>query len=484
MVYLVGAGAGNAGLMTLAGLDRIKSADVIIFDNLINLSLLNYAPDDCELVYAGKISGNHHLAQEATNALMVKYAREGKTVVRLKGGDPTVFGRGGEEARYLRENGVPFELTAGVSSCFAAAEYAGIPVTRRNAASSFHVITGHEKNEHIDYSVLAKEEGTLVFLMGLKNLPQITRKLLQNGKNPQTPAAVVSNGTLKNQRCVTGTLSDIAEKAAGLPFPAVIIVGDVVGEKVEWFSPAGRLCGIKIVSTATRAVSADFKAEIEKYGGELTEVSLIKITPVNYENFKKINLPDFTHIVFTSANGVNIFFDYLRRSKTDIRVLSNAKFAVIGARTARALSERGFYADLIPDKYDSESLSELLKTNIAPSGNVLLARAETAAERIPKTLRENGIPYTELALYRAETNYRKAEAARLAVRDADYVILSSGSAAKAFVELAGADTGARLVSIGARTTEIAEKRGLKIYKTAKNADAKSVISGILEDAAR
>ncbi len=481
MVYLVGAGAGNAGLITLAGLDRIKSADVIIFDNLINLSLLNYAPDDCELVYAGKASGNHHLAQEETNALMVKYAREGKTVVRLKGGDPTVFGRGGEEAQYLRENGVPFELTAGVSSCFAAAEYAGIPVTHRNAASSFHVITGHEKNEHIDYAVLAKEEGTLVFLMGLKNLSEIAQKLIKNGKNPKTPAAVISNGTLKTQQCVTGTLLDIAQKAEGLPFPAVIIVGDVIDKRVEWFSPEGKLSKIKIVSTATKSVSADFKAETEKHGGELTEVSLIKITPINYDKFKKINLSDFTHIVFTSANGVDIFFDYLRRSKTDLRSLSNAKFAVIGERTARALSERGFYADLMPGKYDSESLCALLKTNLIPSGNVLLARAETASESIPRTLCENGIPYTELTLYRAETNYQKAEAARLAVKDADYVILSSGSAAKAFFELVGADTRARLVSIGEHTTEAAQKCGLKIYKTAQNADAKSVIQSILED---
>lgn len=481
MVYLVGAGSGSAGLITLAGLDKIKSADVIIFDNLINLSLLNYASDDCELIYAGKSSGNHHLAQEETNALMVKYAREGKTVVRLKGGDPMVFGRGGEEAQYLRENDLPFELIAGVSSCFAAAEYAGIPVTHRNAASSFHVITGHEKNEHIDYAVLAKEEGTLVFLMGLKNLPEIVQKLIKNGKNPKTPAAIISNGTLKTQQCVTGILSDIAKKAEGLPFPAVIIVGDVTDKRVEWFLPEGKLSGIKIVSTATRVVSADFKAEAEKHGGELTEVSLIKITPINYDKFRKINLADFSHIVFTSANGVKIFFDYLRQAKIDLRSVLKAKFAVIGERTARALSEYGIYADLMPGKYDSESLAALLKIKLTPFDNVLLARAETASKSIPDTLRKSGIPYTELALYRAETNYRKAEAIRLAVKDADYVIVSSPSAARAFFELAAADTQARLISIGEHTTEAAEKCGLRIYKTAQNADAKSVINSILED---
>lgn len=481
MVYLVGAGAGNAELITLKGIECIKTADVIIFDNLINISLLNLANDDCRLIYAGKVSGNHHLAQEETNALLVKYAREGKTVVRLKGGDPTVFGRGGEEAQYLCSNGIPFELVPGVSSCYSAAEYAGISVTHRGAASSFHVITGHEKNEHIDYAALAGEEGTLIFMMGLKNLPKIAEKLIKNGKNPHSPAAAVSNGTLQNQQCVTGTLGDIAQKAASLPFPAVIIVGDVITKRCEWFTNESRLKNVKIVSTATKAVSADLAKEAKKRGGCVTEISLIKTAPINFDKFKNTRLSDFTHIVFSSVNGVDIFFSYLCRLKTDIRALSGIKIAAVGEKTAAALTKRGIYADFIPEKHSGESLALLLEGNLKPGDNVLLLRAQAASEAIPEMLRRNEISFTDLPIYKTETNFEKSEAAALAVKDADYVIFSSGSAAKAFLELIGKSENIKFISIGQQTTKAAEELGFKIYKTAAEPTAKSVIECIEED---
>lgn len=482
MVYLVGAGAGDAGLITVKGLNCIKAADVIIFDNLINLSLLNNADDDCLLIYAGKVSGDHHLAQEETNALMVKHAREGRTVVRLKGGDPTVFGRGGEEAQYLFQNNIPFEIVSGVSSCYSAAAYAGIPVTHRNAASSFHVITGHEhKNEHIDYSLLAKEEGTLVFMMGLKNLPKITEKLISNGKNPDTPAAVVSQGTLKSQQCVIGTLNNICEKAVNLPFPAVIIVGDVINERREWFNAGGKLRDTKIFSTSTKAVSADLRREVERHGGELTKVSLIKTVPVNLDKLKSIVLSDFTHIIFSSVNGVDIFLRHLWDTKTDIRTLSGIKFAAVGKKTADALSQIGIYADFVPKKHDSKSLSALLESNLKSSDSALLLRAYTASDTIVQMLEKNSIKYLDLPIYRTETNYSKAEAALIAANNADYVIFSSGSAARAFLEIIGDTKTAKFISIGSQTTKAAEKLGFKIHKTAKNADAKSIINCILED---
>lgn len=486
MVYLVGAGPGDKGLITEKGLECIKKAEVIIFDHLVNASLLNEAPADCRLIYAGKISGNHHLVQEETNALLVKYAMEGKNVVRLKGGDPFVFGRGGEEAQILRENGIPFEIVPGVSSCYSAAAYAGIPVTHRNRASSFHVITGHEKKERIDYNVLAREEGTLVFMMGLKALPKICGKLIACGKDPETPAAVISNGTLQSQKYAVGTLKTISSLAEELQMPAVIIIGDVINEKTEWFTAGKAFGNIKIISTAARVISERLRDEIEKYGGELTEISLIKTLPINFESFKKLDLSGYSHIVFSSVNGVDIFFKYLGEAKTDIRSLYNIKFAVIGKGTAERLEEHGIYADFIPDKFDSASLAGLLEGELNRNDKVLLLRAETASEIIPEMLDRNGIAYTNLPIYRTETNHAKSEALKLYAKDADYIIFSSGSAARAFAEIIGnaklSDfSDIKFISIGNQTTKAAEDIGLKIYRTAENADAKSIIRCISED---
>lgn len=482
MVYLVGAGPGDRGLITVKGLDCIKKAEVIIFDHLVNASLLNNAPASCRLIYAGKVSGNHHLVQEETNSLLVKYALEGKNVVRLKGGDPFVFGRGGEEAQALRGKGIPFEIVPGVSSCYSAAAYAGIPVTHRNAASSFHIITGHEKKERINYDVLAQEEGTLVFMMGLKALPKICEKLIAGGKNPETPAAVISEGTLQSQKCVIGTLKSISELAKDMPMPAVIVVGEVVKEQTEWFDTGKRLSNTKIISTATKTVSKSIRNEAEKYGGEVTEISLIETVPINFDGFKELDLSDYSHIVFSSANGVDIFFKYLGDTKTDIRSLYNLKFAVVGKKTEERLMEHGIYADFVPDKYDSIALAGLLEKKLDKGSNVLLLRAETASEVIPAMLDKKGVSYTDLPIYKTETNCEKSEVLELYAKDADYIIFSSGSAAKAFNEIIGdTEVGAKFISIGSQTTKAAEKLGLKIYKTAENADAASIVKCILED---
>jgi uroporphyrinogen III methyltransferase/synthase len=483
MVYLVGAGPGDKDLITLKGVECIKNAEVIIFDHLVNPTLLNDAPTNCRLIYVGKISGNHHLAQEETNSLLVKYGLEGKNVVRLKGGDPFVFGRGGEEAQVLAENGISFEIVPGVSSCYSAAAYAGIPVTHRNSASSFHVITGYEKNEKIDYNILAREEGTLVFMMGLKSLPRICEKLMNGGKNPQTPAAVISNGTLQSQRCFIGTLDTITEIAKDAPMPAVVIVGDVINEKTEWFSVEKNLRDTKIISTATKAVSKNIREEIEKYGGELIEMSLIKTVPINFDCFKKLDLSSYSHIVFSSVGGVEIFFEYLRDTKTDVRSLHKIKFAAVGKKTADYLSERGIYTDYVPEKYNSNSLSSLLENNLNKTDKVLLLRADKASQVIPEMLDRNGVEYTDLPIYRTEANYEKAEALELYAKDADYIIFSSGSAANAFKKIIG-DTKincSKFISIGEQTTKSAEKVGIEIYKTAETADAEGIVKCILDD---
>lgn len=479
MVYLAGAGAGDKSLITVKGLECIKKADVIIFDRLISLSLLNDAPADCRLIYAGKEAGNHHLKQEETNALIVKYAREGKTVVRLKGGDPTVFGRGGEEAQYLAERGIRFELVPGVSSCYSAAEYAGIPVTHRNCASSFHVITGHEISDRVDYSHLAKIEGTLVFMMGLHSLSDISKKLIENGRDKDTPAAVISNGSRPYQKCVTGTLFDISEKAKGLLSPAVTIIGEVVNEREEWFKTDGELNGVRVFSTALKGFSDNLRAELEKRGGEMIELSLIKTTAINFEKFKKTDLSEFTHIVFSSARGVEVFFDYLAKAKKDMRELCDIKFAVVGEKTAQALKNHGIYADLMPEKADGKSLSLLLERELKENDNVLLLKSEQSADTIKNTLEKIGVKYTDLPIYRTETNHNRAEAARLCAQDADYVVFASSSAARAYAEFEC--KGKKCISIGSSTTEAAEELGLNICKTAKNPCTADVIQCIIDD---
>ena len=275
MVYLVGAGPGDSGLITQKGLECIKKADVIIYDHLANPTLLSYAKNDCKLIYAGKIAGNHHMVQEEINKTLVEHSRFGN-VVRLKGGDPFIFGRGGEEIIALIENNIDYEIVPGISSCYSAAEYCGIPVTHRGVATSFHVITGHEKvgNETVNYSALAKLSGTLVFLMGLSSAENISNKLIENGKSENTPVAVISSGTTPRQKCVTGTLNNLSALAKQMTSPAIILVGDVVNLKQDWFKQKNT----KILTTATPLMNTSIKNVTTDF--DITELPLIKTVPI------------------------------------------------------------------------------------------------------------------------------------------------------------------------------------------------------------
>ena len=474
MVYLVGAGPGDSGLITQKGLECIKNADVIVYDHLANPTLLNYAREGCALIYAGKIAGNHHMAQEKINDTLVRYGGT-QNVVRLKGGDPFIFGRGGEEVIALAENNIPYEIVPGVSSCYSAAEYCGIPVTHRGVATSFHVITGHEKkgNETVDYSALAKLKGTLVFLMGLSFAENIAARLMENGKAETTPAAIISNGTTEKQKCITGTLKDIPEMAKAMLSPAIILVGDVVDLQQDWLRPVGK----KILTTGTKSMNEQIRKAAEKTA--VTEISLIKTVPVNFELFGKTNLKKFSHIVFTSANGVEIFFDYMQKSKTDIRILGDTKFAVVGKKTALALEEKGIFADIVPQKHCGSELARLLCS--ADCENVLLIRAENGANTIPEILSENNIQFTDLKLYRTETDFSKQELLNLCVTEMDYIILSSGSASRAFSQLLECETKAKFISIGEETTRAARRCGIDIYKTAQTATAVGIIDCIRSD---
>ena len=480
-VWLLGAGPGDMGLLTEKALDCIRKADVLVYDNLASAAVLNEAREDAELIYAGKRADRHHLRQEETNALLVEKALEGKNVARVKGGDPFIFGRGGEEAQELLKAGVEFEIIPGVSSSYAAPAYGGIPVTHRDYASSFHVITGHESASKegtvLDYATLAKEEGTLVFLMGLKNLHRIASELMANGKDPKTPAAVIQEGTTARQRAVTGLLENIADKAkeAGIQTPAITVVGGVAGlaEELSWYG-RGPLSGVRVLLTGTPSMCEKQKTVLEEDGAEVIPFSLIYTKELEEPAFLQAveelasGKSSYTWAVFTSRNGVEIFRKALRKQQIDIRKLSSLRFAVIGEGTKAALEEAGIYADFVPSRYSSSDMAKEWIPNLTAADRVLLLRAEEASEELPKALAAAGIAYTDAAIYRTRRDDRKAEELNRQLPEADYVTFASASAVKAFAAMvpeAGSIT-AKAVCIGPVTEKAAVKAGIPVYASA------------------
>ena len=491
-VWLLGAGPGDLSLLTRKCLDCIRRADVIVYDNLGTDCALNEAREDAELIYAGKRASHHHLRQEETNRLLVEKALEGKNVARLKGGDPFIFGRGGEEAWELHKAGIEFEVVPGVSSCYAAAAYGGIPVTHREFASSFHVITGHESSGKegpaLDYATLAREEGTLVFLMGLGSLPHIAEALIANGKDPETPAAVIQEGTTARQRCVCGKLCEIAGKAreAGIKTPAVTVVGQVVSlkEELSWFG-RGSLFGARILLTGTRSMCEKQREVFEKEGAEPVSLSLIRtkalVTPELDQAFDRLEA--YTWIVFTSANGVELFFRYAKERKLDVRRLSFMKFAVIGQGTREALEEHGIYADFVPSRFSSADLAREWIPQLAGSDRLLLLRAREASGELPDACRAAGISYTAVPLYGTEADERKKEALERMLSRVDYITLASASSAKAFAGMVKDPGGvrAKVICIGPVTEKAACRLGIPVYKSASVYTAEGIRDVIRED---
>ena len=365
-VFLVGAGPGDPGLITVKGLECIRQADVIIYDFLASEVLLKHASEHSEIIYVGKKGSDHTFSQDTINALIVEKAKNGSTVIRLKGGDPFIFGRGGEEAEVLIRAGIPFEIVPGVTSAIAAPAYAGIPLTHRKFASSVAFVTGHEdptKNKsNIDWESLAKGIGTIVFLMGVKNLTQITERLMSHGMHPDTPAALVRWGTTAKQVTITGTLDTIVElkNAADIKPPAVLIVGHVVGlrEKIKWFEDRP-LMGRRIVVTRSREQAGELVKRLSGLGAECLECPTIKVVPT--DDVKPLdkaldNLASYDWLMFTSINGVDFFFNRLFERGKDVRGLNHIRTAVIGPATAKRLLDYGFNSDIVPESYRAESV--------------------------------------------------------------------------------------------------------------------------------
>ncbi len=401
MVYLVGAGPGDYRLITLKGKECLEKADVVICDYLADKRLLAFAPENVEYIYVGKKAGNHAMRQEDISQLIADKAKEGKCVVRLKGGDPFVFGRGGEEAEVLKNNGVKFEIVPGVTSAIAAPAYAGIPVTNRKVAVSFAVVTGHEDptkgKSDINWEKLSTAVDTLVFLMGVGNLPHITSQLIKYGRSADTPAALVRWGTKAQQEVLITTVGKAAEDVIkhNLKPPAVFVVGNVVNLRstIQWFDNKP-LFGKNILITRARSQASKLTTALEELGANCIEAPAIKIAPPD-DNYVSLDnaitkIHDYDWIIFTSTNGVERFFARLNEKNLDARCLSNAKIAAIGTATADKLKNYGIMADKIPTMFKAEGILEVLKNDIQKGSKVLIPRAQKAREALPIGLRQMG----------------------------------------------------------------------------------------------
>ncbi len=408
-VYLIGAGCGEGDLITLRGLERLQACDVIVYDDLIDTELLRAAPEGTPALYMGKRLGRHSARQEDISQTLVQLAREGKRVARLKGGDPFVFGRGGEEALALQAAGVPFEEIPGISSCIAIPALAGIPVTHRGISRGFHVITANtnETEESLLRRMehLASLEGTLVFLMGLGRLEEVVQGLLRWGKAAQTPAAVVSGGNAPHPMVVRATLETIAERTRALRLqpPAVIVVGETAA--MDLTSPVLNkpLAGVRVGVTGTVPFTQKLCRALREQGAQTTVVQQSLRETLAWRQELESLLDGSRHwLVFTSANGVRVFFDTLRENAVDLRRLATCKFAVIGSATGAVLSHYGFQADLCPREYTSEALAAALCKAIVPGEDVVLLRAQQSAAVLPEVLRAQGVPVQDIALYRVK----------------------------------------------------------------------------------
>ena len=485
-VYLVGAGPGNPGLLTLRGAELLGMADVVVYDALVNANLLQLAPKTAEVIYGGKRARNHAIPQEELNALLISKAREGKRVVRLKGGDPYVFGRGGEEAEELASAGVPFEVVPGVSSAVGGPSYAGIPLTHRDYASSFTVFTGHEdpsKEGGLDYGLIAKTPGTKVILMGVERIRQLADALMQHGLGAATPVGLVRWGTTGRQQSLQGTLADIAGVVEQNKFaaPAVTVIGEVVKlrDKLNWFEKRP-LFRQRIVVTRTREQASQLSRQLLSLGAEVLEIPTIKIVPPDAkEDLKDAlqTLGEYDWVVFTSPNGVTAFFDYLIRAFEDIRALGNVRIAAVGPATASKVKELNLRVDLMPEEALARKIADAFtKFESIENLKILLARAEKANADLPKALTELGAIVDDVAVYKtiAETEDRNGAAEELLEGGADWVTFTSSSTVEHFnarfdlVKLVSRFPGLKMASIGPETTKAIAALGLQPTVEAKD----------------
>lgn len=489
-VILVGGGPGDPGLLTLRGREAIETAEVVLFDRLVGEEILALIPTGAEAVDVGKSSGSHPVPQEEINRLILEYVRQGKRVVRLKGGDPYLFGRGAEELEAVVEAGFPFEVVPGVTSAIAVPSYGGIPVSHRHMASSVHIITGHPRHggeSSIDYDGLVKLRGTLVFLMGVGALPELTAGLMAAGMAPETPAALVENGTRPGQRRLCSTVSGIAEcaEAEGFGPPSVLVVGEVVSlaDRLDWVSRRP-LHGRTVAVTRPRSSAGTLAGMLRALGCGVVEYPCIRTEPLPVPEACYRALGGYDWIVFTSPVGAERFFRELAERKIDVRFLAGVKLAAIGVKTAAPILERGILPDYVPDTYNAGSLAAGLLEGGKPGERVLLYRAREGTPALPEALTGGGFAVDDVAAY--ETLYESPEAGRM--RDllergaVDAVTFTSASTVRGFARsLPGlALSGVTGVCIGEETAAEARSLGMRVL-VSREATIESLTDRVLEE---
>lgn len=481
-VIIAGAGCGDYDLITMRGYEALKSCDVVIYDSLIDSRLLDFCKDGAEKICVGKRAGRHSSTQEEINTLLVEKAAEGGVVLRLKGGDPFVFGRGGEEITALKAAGIPYSLIPGVTSSVAVPELAGIPVSHRGLSRSFHVITGHTANDLLPehFESYAKCGGTLIFLMGLRNLPEIAGRLIENGMGENTPAAVISKGATPEQRAVKGCLGDIAEKVKreDLPAPAVIIVGETAGLD---FSPTylPPLYGVSVAVTATKGLSRRLIKSLNALGAYAHHCGGFELRELHDEvtekAFSRLSEGFYSHIALTSPNGAEIFLKRLRESRIDIRKLSEVKIAVIGKGTGAKLEKAGLYADIMPEKFNSVALGNMLSDTLTCEDRLLIVRSSEGSAELVKPLAEKGLNFDDVHIY--EPVYSTGEKI-----DDDYAVFASAGGVRSFFRGGGSlSENTKCISIGEVTAAELKKYGINGPLLPTESTAEGIIQKILSD---
>jgi uroporphyrinogen III methyltransferase / synthase len=488
---LAGAGPGDIGLVTLRTKEAVEQADVIVYDYLSNPEILGWSRADAEIIYAGKQASAHTLSQTEINELILQRAKEGKLVVRLKGGDPFVFGRGAEEAEILTQAGIPFEIVPGISSAIAVPAYAGIPVTHRDVNSSFTVFTGHEDpakdGSAIDYAALVQSHGTLVMLMGATRISKVVGELRANGASPSMPVALVRWGTTGRQQTVVGQLQNIEEVALDIEPPIVAVFGDVVTyrQRLKWFEDRP-LFGRRIVVTRTRHQAGALSARLRSLGADVTELPTIRIVPPeNLMEFGELVRDSFQYdwVVFTSPNGVNAFFDLFFKLYDDARSLGNARIAAIGPGTTKRVKDFHFAVDLQPEEAVAERLVEAFQSHESVENlKFLLVRAANARDVLPKRLTQMGAIVDEAIAYRTvpETNDITGAKKHFTDEGADLITFTSSSTVENFVAMKLPwPKGIKTASIGPITSATMQEAGLKVDVEATQHDIDGLVDAIV-----
>jgi uroporphyrinogen III methyltransferase / synthase len=487
-VYLVGAGPGDPGLLTARALELIAVADTVLYDRLIPAAALQAARADAELLFVGKEGGGESVPQEQTEALMVARAQAGNLVVRLKGGDPFVFGRGGEEALALRTASIPYEVVPGVSAGLAAPAYAGIPLTHRGLASAVALVTGRTRDDGeagLDWPALAAFPGTLVFYMAVGRLSEIADSLIAGGRPASQPAAIVEAGTLPGQRTIAGTLATIAERARAedVRAPATTVIGPVaaLAEELAWL-PVRPLSGLTVAVTRARSQASELARRLQALGASLVEAPIIRTVALPGP---PLDPSPYDLVCVTSANGASVLFERLRADGRDARSLAGARVAAIGRATADALASHGILADIVPERAVAEGLVEALTDLAPPARRALIARGREGRAVLGDALRASGTEVDTLALYETVAE-PLSKPALSAARAADYITFTSSSTVEFFLQAAGGDAGlspaTRVVSIGPITSETLREHGLEPHVEAARHDVQGIVDALVCDA--